>query len=600
MGTSTVSLQPAISAPDPQLTTDSSVATPQWKMSLGDNAKVGDIIEAEFTLSTDTGFNNTLGTQTAVVDAPGLTTGLLDWTGEPILENGTYIYRFRARRPGGQKTRYTDPVTVTITANYGVDTVPPVLTNPGGTTTGDTTATFSITTDKPNGKLYYTYQQTASAPTAASIIAVAPYIDITSAGTKSIDVAGLTKGGNYYPVFVHVSESGFASTVVVGELFTTTDSTPPVISGAVFTALTPTTAELTFFTDQPNGTASVVVTASATQPSATNIEAGNDHTGTPVSAGRFKAKSSGITVGAIIFNVANGNNFSGLTADAAQYAHMVHRDELGQVSNILTKSVTMPAAADVTAPTLTAVGAAAQSNTTAVVQFSTNEGAGTAYLELTTTNSAPTAAHIVANGTSKTITTAGLQTYNVTGLTADQTYYAWIVQDDAVTPTPNRSAVLTAGSFTTTTSALKALTVESVHLPDATKPQFIIRGSLAQVGDEFRLSWDLPTSGFVDATLVSADVTGDGIGGGWKFTWTGVPDFPKNTAITFTIRHKRGSDSVSANKVVTFLDTPAGTPSPGPSDPPPPPPAPTPNYLVRKDTTSKYRRKDNVSFLLRN
>lgn len=587
MGTTTLTLKPYLETPTAQLISQSTDYIPKWRVFLGDNAPPGTIVEGQYTLSTDTGFNNILGTQVATADEGSLLDGQHDFINEPSLPNGNYIFRFRSRYRGMEPPAWSASYPVTINANYGLDMTPPVLSLPSGTTVSDNSATFKVTTNKTGGKIYVAYR--SSSPTALTddeIIAINRSFDVTVAGEQTYTITGLSKGSPYYPMFVHVSQTGVKSLVAVGEQFVTTDSTPPSIASGVVTPTSATTADFTFQTDQPNGTASVVATTSSTQPSIAQIEAGQDHTGAAVAAGRFKSKAVG-AAGTISFLGSASQGFTGLTGGATLYWHAVHRDELGQASNRLTVSKTMPAAVDTTAPTIVSVGSAFQSTTTGVSQMQTNEGNGNARMMLTTTNSQPSIATI--EGTAAIpVTAPGIISQNWTGLTPGQIYYAWGFHRDQA---GNPSAVISLGSFTPQASALKALTVTPVHMPDATKPQFMVRGSLAQVGDEFRLSWDLPTPGYVDAVMQLSNLTNS-----WQAAWLGVPNFPKNIDITFTVRQKRGADTVQKSVVVRFLDTPNVVTPPAE---PPPPVVDTNSYLLRKDGTSKYLRKDGVSFLLR-
>lgn len=101
--------------------------------------------------------------------------------------------------------------------------------------------------------------------------------------------------------------------------------------------------------------------------------------------------------------------------------------------------------ADTTPPTLTSPTGTATSDTTADCTVSTNEGNGTLYCWVTT-NSTETAANIVANGDTLTVSSTGVKTFNMIGLSASTTYYAHFAHRDAAT---NLSSASNSTSFTT-------------------------------------------------------------------------------------------------------------------------------------------------------
>jgi len=103
------------------------------------------------------------------------------------------------------------------------------------------------------------------------------------------------------------------------------------------------------------------------------------------------------------------------------------------------------AAADTTAPILSAPTATATGATTATGTVATDEGGGTLYF-LATANATETAATIKASGGTQAVSATGTRTVAFTGLTAGATYYAHYVQVDAAN---NTSAVANSASFTT-------------------------------------------------------------------------------------------------------------------------------------------------------
>lgn len=591
MGTSDLDFKPALTTPVAQLNSPSSVYIPQFLVDCGESAKAGDFVEGEYTTAADTSYQNILGRQYATLDDAALLTKQPDFINEPSLVNGNYIYRFRTSRPNRTMppSAWCSSVAVTVTGNYGLDMSKPLLSLPSGTTVSDFSATYKVTTNKTGGKIYVGQRSSSATPLPSdTLITTGVAFDVTVSGEQTYTITGLSKGTNYYPQFVHVSATGVISDVAVGELFTTTDSTPPVASGGVVTPTSATTANATFQLDQPHCTVSIVATGSVTQPSVTNIEAGKDHTGASVAAGRFKTKAQ-LLAGTASFADTTGDGLTALTAGVNNYFHMVARDELGQPSNVHTITKMMPAASDTTAPIINSAGSASQSSTTGISQMQCLEGNGNARMMLTTVNSAPSIATI--EGTAAIpVTAPGIITVNWTGLTPGQLVYAWGFQrDNAGNPA---AAVISLGSFTPAASALKVPTFEIVSLPDAPKPAVIVRGSIPEIGDELTINWTGPTSG--SATRVFA---GTPQSMGWQSTWS-LPDFPVDVNYTLTITHKRGATTqTSLGKTYRRLPTPNSGPI-VPSDPPPVVPPVVTNYLVRKDGTSRYLRKDGSSFLL--
>lgn len=114
---------------------------------------------------------------------------------------------------------------------------------------------------------------------------------------------------------------------------------------------------------------------------------------------------------------------------------------------------------DVTAPTLTSATATATSATTATGGVTTDE-AGPAWAVLTTSSTTPSAAQIKAgqNHTGAAASASDTATLTVgvnssvfafTGLTAGQTYWEHVVQDDTATPANTSTPITSASSITT-------------------------------------------------------------------------------------------------------------------------------------------------------
>lgn len=118
-------------------------------------------------------------------------------------------------------------------------------------------------------------------------------------------------------------------------------------------------------------------------------------------------------------------------------------------------------AGDTTAPTLTSATATATSATTATGGVTTDE-AGPAWAVLTTSNTTPSAAQIKAgqnhlgaaasaSATATLSVGANSGVFSFTGLTAGQTYWPHVVQDDTATPANTSTPITSASSITTPT-----------------------------------------------------------------------------------------------------------------------------------------------------
>ena len=101
-----------------------------------------------------------------------------------------------------------------------VDTTPPTLTSPVGTTTGSTTASGSVSTNEGNGTLYRLANTSATA-TVAEVKAAGLTQAVTAPGTQSVSFTGLIQTTTYYAHYVHMDSSGNDSTRVSSASFTT-------------------------------------------------------------------------------------------------------------------------------------------------------------------------------------------------------------------------------------------------------------------------------------------------------------------------------------------------------------------------------------------
>lgn len=122
------------------------------------------------------------------------------------------------------------------------------------------------------------------------------------------------------------------------------DSTAPTLSSASVTSVGTTTGTGNVTTNEGNGTLYSIVSASATAPSAAQIQAGNDHTG---SAAVWSGNQAVSSTGAKTFSI------TGLTASTAYYAHFQHKDSANNNSSVVTSAQFTTGTADTTNPTMT-------------------------------------------------------------------------------------------------------------------------------------------------------------------------------------------------------------------------------------------------------
>lgn len=129
--------------------------------------------------------------------------------------------------------------TVASDTNIAIDTTAPSLSALSGTQTGQTTATWGVTSDKAGGTIYAAaYPTASSAPTAAQLIAgtggsivaadsdSTPTADANNAGSFT----GLTAATAYRVAAVHVDALGNQSTVATSAEFTTASAVTNILA----------------------------------------------------------------------------------------------------------------------------------------------------------------------------------------------------------------------------------------------------------------------------------------------------------------------------------------------------------------------------------
>lgn len=346
-----------------------------------------------------------------------------------------------------------------IDLNHTIDETAPVLTSPAGTETGATTASLSVSTDEPNGDVYWVVTQSSTTPSQTQIKAGQDHtgsaaedagaITVTAVGAQYDNATGLPVNTTCYAHFMHEDSSGNKSTAVSSTSFTTDDDqTAPTLSSPSAAETGDTTASLSVSTDEANGTLYWVVTQSATSPSAAQVKAGQDHTGSAADDSGSQAVTATGTQNA---------GASGLAEQTTYYAHLMHEDAATNQSSVASSSsFTTEETPDTTPPVLTSPTGTATGMTTADLSVTTDKATGTIYWVVTQSATAPTKTQVKAgqdhagsaaeDSGSIAVSSTGAKTDSATGLPSATTHYAHFMHEDAAS---NQSAVATSGSFMT-------------------------------------------------------------------------------------------------------------------------------------------------------
>ncbi|MGW1422683.1 hypothetical protein ACWAT4_21515 [Bradyrhizobium manausense] len=188
-----------------------------------------------------------------------------------------------------------------------------------------------------------------------------------------------------------------------------------------------------------------------------------------------------------------------------------------------TQSETIDAAPTLTNPTGIQTG-----NTTATVGATTDQGNGTLYYVVTTASNTPSAAQVKAGQThtgsaapasgSQAVSSSGVKTANVTGLTAATLYYCHLMHEDAG---GNQSAVVDSSSFLTTGSSYvgpgDVVSGAYVWASPARAYSAAFAASAAPIMDLVDQAGNNPitinilTTGFVDKAAISAWVAANSV-----------------------------------------------------------------------------------------
>lgn len=257
-------------------------------------------------------------------------------------------------------------------ATEAADVTAPSLTSPGATVLDTTSADLNVTTDEGRGTLWAIASTVNSPPSAAQIklgqdgsgtttnVAFAAGggagVNVSATGVQTITATGLTEVAHYGFLYQE-DPTGNGSSVVATGAFTPADVTGPVLSSAEGTVSGSYGGTGAVNTDTGEGLLSSVATKSSTTPTATQIIAGQDHTGAAVPTG---AKDLANTVSA---SGPQAVAFSDLDGASAYWAHFAQTDVATNQSNAITASASFTTAAAAVPGTMSAPSLAVDSST---------------------------------------------------------------------------------------------------------------------------------------------------------------------------------------------------------------------------------------------
>lgn len=486
------------------------------------------------------------------------TTGTKTFNASGLTAGTAYYFHFQHKDSAGNDS--TVSTSAVFTTDPPPDTTPPTLTSPSASVTGTTTATGQVTTNEGNGTLYGVVTTSATAPTAAQVIAGQNHLGaaaawagglvISSTGAKTLSATGLAAATSYYFHFQHRDAANNDSAVVTSAQFTTaaSDTTAPTLSAASGTQTGGTTATLQVTTDEANGTLFVVVTEYPNDgaPSATQVKNGVDFwDSTPAYAANQAVSSTG----------AQTFNATGLSVGVQYIAYFVHRDAAGNDSAVSASATWTQPTPDTTPPTLSAGTSAAKSNALVTLGATTNEANGTMYAVLTTSATPPSAAQVMAgqNNTgaaavwsgNQAIGSTGAKTFNATGLTQLTGYYPYLMHRDAA---GNNSAVLSLGLVTTFRNGATGQYIRDNTGPVGGNPAGILYNDVVLPGDADK--WFAWRYGTPPSNPGALTINADG-----SFVYTGT------LADSFTYQLEVDGVDVGSPVLVT-LDANVGTATP--------------------------------------
>lgn len=227
-----------ISAPVLALAVGTTTYPPQFDISFDDTPDVGDTLRVQWAnpgqaVDADGVFTATVGGVDHVITS-GEAAANAASIGLSSISSGTYQYQ-------AYVIRGSDHSPASNNVEHGPDITPPVLSGPTAASTGTTSAAIGVTTETPEGTLYYVLTTSATAPSKAQVKAGQNHTGaaaawagsqaISSTGEKTAGPTGLTANTTYYAYFMHEDATGNQSTVTSAASFAT-DAASPVTQHA--------------------------------------------------------------------------------------------------------------------------------------------------------------------------------------------------------------------------------------------------------------------------------------------------------------------------------------------------------------------------------
>lgn len=212
---------------------------PQFDISFDDTVAVGDTLRTQWAnpgqaVDGNGIFTATVGSSDHVITSGEASANAAN-VGLSSILSGTYEYQAYVIR-GSSFSPASNNV------EHGPDITPPVLSSPTAASTGTTSADIGVTTETPEGVLYYVLTTSATPPSKAQVKAgqnnagaAAAWSGsqaISSIGAKTAGATGLSAGTTYYAYFMHEDATGNQSNVSAAASFAT-DAASPVTQHAV-------------------------------------------------------------------------------------------------------------------------------------------------------------------------------------------------------------------------------------------------------------------------------------------------------------------------------------------------------------------------------
>jgi peptidoglycan/xylan/chitin deacetylase (PgdA/CDA1 family) len=370
----------------------------------------------------------------------------------------TYHYRVVSKDASGNRAVSGD---YTLTTTASTDTTAPTISSVSAGYTRPTCSLIRWTTDEP-ATSRVEYGTTTSYGSTTSL-------DTTLVTSHEVVLSGLRSYTRYY-YRVWSADAAGNERVSSRYSFTTarSDTTLPTISSVVATELAPTSAKITWTTNELTD-AQVQYGLTTSFGSATPIDA---------------------TLG-----LKHAVTLSGLQPGTRYYYRALSRDPSGNLRTGSTYNFTTSAAADTTPPTFSAVAVGNIGPNSATITWTTNEGATTQVEYGTTTSYGST------TGLDSALVTS--HSAALSGLTADTTYHYRVISRDAA---GNQAA---SGDYTFTTAASDTTppTISSVTSSNLTQNSATItwttnEGATTQVEYGLTGSYGLVTT--LDSALVTS------------------------------------------------------------------------------------------------